>query len=128
MLKPKPSEIRKPTRTISGITPVAVMLPPRACDHGNCIYCPNLGVPQSYTPKSPVVMRARRVNYDSYMRRGGLRYFKSEAALQLYMYKKNVIGLARLVLNISMRFVIQILMPNRLRKLIFKKFFRAKKG
>ena len=66
MLKPKSSEIRKPTRTISGITPVAVMLPPRACDHGNCIYCPNLGVPQSYTPKSPVVMRARRVNYDSY--------------------------------------------------------------
>jgi len=69
-----------------------------------------------------------RMSYDSYMRRGGLRYFKSEAALQLYMYKKNVIGLTRLVFNISMRFVIQILMPNRLRKLIFKKFLRAKKG
>jgi elongator complex protein 3 len=66
MIKPKINEIRKPTKTISGITPVAVMLPPRKCNHGMCTYCPNLGVPQSYTPKSPVVMRAMRVNYDSY--------------------------------------------------------------
>jgi len=53
-------------RTISGITPVAVMLPPRECEHGNCVYCPKLNVPQSYTPKSPVVMRAMRVKYDAY--------------------------------------------------------------
>jgi len=65
MLKPKSGEIRKPTKTISGITPVAVMLPPRKCEHGNCLYCPSLNVPQSYTPKSPVVMRASDVNYDS---------------------------------------------------------------
>lgn len=66
MLKPKPNEIRKPTKTISGITPVAVMLPPRKCNHGTCLYCPNLGVPQSYTPKSPVVMRAKEVRYNPY--------------------------------------------------------------
>ncbi len=66
MLKPKKNEVRKPTRTISGITPVAVMLPPRKCKHGACLYCPNLKVPQSYTPKSPVVMRASDVNYDAY--------------------------------------------------------------
>jgi elongator complex protein 3 len=66
MLPPKPNEIRKPTRTISGITPIAVMLPPRSCDHGSCIYCPNLDVPQSYTPKSPVVMRASELDYDAY--------------------------------------------------------------
>ena len=65
MLIPKSNEVRKPTKTISGITPVAVMLPPRKCDHGTCIYCPNLDVPQSYTPKSPVVMRASRVNYNA---------------------------------------------------------------
>ncbi|MCK4553014.1 tRNA uridine(34) 5-carboxymethylaminomethyl modification radical SAM/GNAT enzyme Elp3 [Candidatus Pacearchaeota archaeon] len=58
--------MKKPMRTISGITPVAVMLPPRKCEHGNCIYCPSLNVPQSYTPRSPVVMRAMRVNYDAY--------------------------------------------------------------
>ncbi len=66
MLKPAKNEIRKPTKTISGITPVAVMLPPRPCNHGSCTYCPSLNVPQSYTPKSPVVIRAAAVNYDSY--------------------------------------------------------------
>jgi len=57
---------RKPSKTISGITPVAIMLPPRPCNHGSCIYCPNLDVPQSYTPKSPVVLRASALEYDSY--------------------------------------------------------------
>jgi len=66
MKPPKKNEVRKPTRTISGITPVAVMLPPRPCDHGACVYCPNLNVPQSYTPKSPVVMRASELKYDAY--------------------------------------------------------------
>ncbi len=66
MLKPKKNEVRKPTRTISGVTPVAVMLPPRKCKHGTCLYCPSLNVPQSYTPKSPVVMRAMKVGYNSY--------------------------------------------------------------
>lgn len=66
MLKPTKNEIRKPTKSISGITPVAVMLPPRKCKHGGCIYCPSLNVPQSYTPKSPVVMRASQVNYNAY--------------------------------------------------------------
>jgi len=60
------SEVRKPTKTISGITPVAVMLPPRKCKHGNCIYCPSMNVPQSYTPKSPVVLRAKNLDYNSY--------------------------------------------------------------
>ena len=66
MLKPKKNEIRKPTKTISGVTPVAVMLPPRKCEHGDCLYCPSLNVPQSYTPRSPVVMRARELGYDAY--------------------------------------------------------------
>lgn len=66
MLTPLKNEVRKPTKTISGITPVAVMLPPRKCRHGTCLYCPSLDVPQSYTPKSPVVMRASEVGYDAY--------------------------------------------------------------
>lgn len=66
MQLPSKNEKRKPTKTISGITPVAVMLPPRPCNHGSCVYCPNLNVPQSYTPKSPVVLRAKALNYDAY--------------------------------------------------------------
>lgn len=66
MEKPIKNQVRKPTKTISGVTPVAVMLPPRKCNHGECTYCPNMDVPQSYTPKSPVVLRASRVNYDPF--------------------------------------------------------------
>jgi elongator complex protein 3 len=78
MLKPGKNEQRKPTKTISGITPVAVMLPPRPCNHGSCIYCPNLDVPQSYTPKSPVVMRAMTLNYDAYKQvRARIKAFKA---------------------------------------------------
>src|SRR3989344_5409399 len=71
MLKPLKNEVRKPTKSISGITPVAVMLAPRACSHGTCIYCPSLNVPQSYTPKSPAVLRASQVEYDAYKQVAG---------------------------------------------------------
>lgn len=66
MKKPLKGEVKKPTKTISGITPVAVMLPPKPCEHGECIFCPKLNVPQSYTPKSPVVLRAKEVEFDPY--------------------------------------------------------------
>ncbi len=70
--------IRKPTKTLSGVTPIAVMLPPRKCNHGVCIYCPSLNVPQSYTPKSPVVMRAAAFDYDSYKQvRARIKAFKA---------------------------------------------------
>lgn len=66
MIERNLKHLRKPTKTISGVAPVAVVLPPRKCRHGNCIYCPSLNVPQSYTPKSPAVMRAMNLNYDSF--------------------------------------------------------------
>lgn len=66
MKKPLKNEIRKPTKTLSGVAPVAVMLAPRKCRHGTCLYCPSLNVPQSYTPKSPAVMRALLLNYSPY--------------------------------------------------------------
>lgn len=58
--------MKKPTRTISGVAPVAVMVPPRACPHGACLFCPTLNAPQSYTPESPAVLRAKENEYDSY--------------------------------------------------------------
>ena len=33
MIKPKKNEVRKPVKSISGVTPIAVMLPPRKCNH-----------------------------------------------------------------------------------------------
>jgi histone acetyltransferase (RNA polymerase elongator complex component) len=76
MLKPKKNEIRKPTKTISGVTPIAVMLPPRKCKHGTCLYCPSLNVPQSYTPKSPAVLRAKLIMMLMNRLKAGLRRLK----------------------------------------------------
>ena len=57
--------MKKFTRTISGVTPVAVMTLPLKCP-GECIYCPTYpSTPQSYTPESPAVLRARECNYDA---------------------------------------------------------------
>jgi len=57
--------MRKFTRTISGVTPVAVMTLPMECP-GQCIYCPTYSaIPQSYTPESPAVLRARQCDYDA---------------------------------------------------------------
>lgn len=57
---------KKPTRTISGVAPLAVMLPPKPCKHGSCLYCPSLNAPQSYTPESPAVLRAKQFEYDAF--------------------------------------------------------------
>ena len=65
--------ITKPTRTISGVAPIAVMTKPLACKHGKCTFCPggpnsSFGdVPQSYTGNEPSTMRAIRSNYDPYL-------------------------------------------------------------
>jgi elongator complex protein 3 len=57
--------MKKTTRTISGITPVAVMTRPMNCP-GHCVYCPTFSAtPQSYTPESPAVIRARSCEFDA---------------------------------------------------------------
>ncbi len=57
--------MKKFTRTISGVTPVAVMTQPMKCP-GQCIYCPTyMATPQSYTPESPAVLRAIRCDFDA---------------------------------------------------------------
>ena len=57
--------VKKPVRSKSGITPLTVVLAPRKCDHGTCIFCPGGDyVPQSYTDKSPAVMRALALKFD----------------------------------------------------------------
>ena len=57
--------MRKFARTISGVTPLAVMTEPMSCP-GECLYCPTFAdSPQSYTPESPAVLRAVRCDYDA---------------------------------------------------------------
>ncbi len=65
-----------------------------------------------------------RVGKDMYQRRGGKKYFLSEAKLQKYMYDNKVIGFGDFMVNVGKRFIVQILLPNKLRSWVFKKFAR----
>jgi elongator complex protein 3 len=71
--KPKllPVLLKKTTRSISGVTVVAVMTQPQPCPQPEpCAYCPGgptQGVPQSYTGHEPAAMRGSQNNYDPYL-------------------------------------------------------------
>ncbi len=61
----------KPTRTLSGVAPVAVMTSPAPCPHGRCLPCPGgpdhaFASPQSYTGEEPAARRARENDYNPY--------------------------------------------------------------
>jgi elongator complex protein 3 len=62
---------RKVTRTISGVTVVAVMTKPYPCPQSEpCAYCPGgppYGVPQSYTGFEPAAMRGLHNEFDPFL-------------------------------------------------------------
>ncbi len=62
---------RKPVRTASGVSPVAVMTSPARCPHGRCLYCPGgpdseFSSAQSYTGQEPAAARGQQTDYDPY--------------------------------------------------------------
>lgn len=74
----------------------------------------------------PDVLVKVRTNQKMYQRRGGWRYFVSEAKLQRYMLINHIINPYMYFLNTLKRFVLQILIPNRLRRWVFRCFAREK--
>jgi len=61
----------KPTRTISGVAPVAVLTGPFPCP-GECIFCPAVErMPKSYLPDEPGAMRAASHEFDPYAQTAG---------------------------------------------------------
>lgn len=61
----------KPTRTLSGVAPIAVMTSPHPCPHGKCLPCPGgpnhpFKSPQSYTGEEPAALRATEHQFDPY--------------------------------------------------------------
>ena len=62
---------RRSTRTLSGVSVIAIMTKPLPCP-GTCIYCPGQNsqpgekVAQSYTGREPAAMRSIHNNYDPY--------------------------------------------------------------
>ena len=62
---------RKPVRTASGVSPVAIMTSPQMCPHGKCLYCPGgpaseFSSAQSYTGHEPAAARGEQNDYDPY--------------------------------------------------------------
>ncbi|NOX71693.1 MAG: tRNA uridine(34) 5-carboxymethylaminomethyl modification radical SAM/GNAT enzyme Elp3 [Candidatus Micrarchaeota archaeon] len=56
---------RRPNRTASGISIIAVMTKPDKCPHGRCVYCPTEpDIPQSYLDEEPAVMRGKAFDFD----------------------------------------------------------------
>ena len=72
------------------------------------------------------VLASARVSLEIYKRRGGKKYFDSEAGLQRFMYHHGLISCPKMWMNISIRFVIQCMIPNNLRGFIFQKLFRKR--
>lgn len=68
-----------------------------------------------------------RVGREMYKRRGGYKYFKSEVKLQKWMLSHKIIAFPRFCLNVFIRLIVQILMPNWLRGSVFQKLFRKRR-
>ena len=65
-----------------------------------------------------------RVGKEMYQRRGGMEYFTSEAKFQKLMLDKKVINHREYAVNVLKRFIVQVLLPNKLRSFVFQKFAR----
>lgn len=57
--------LKRPMRTLSGVTPVAIMVQPQNSCRWSCIYCLFTGkAPKSYTGEEPAALRARQCGFD----------------------------------------------------------------
>lgn len=65
-----------------------------------------------------------RVGEDMYRRRGGRKYFQSEASLQKYMLEHKLISYPKYIYNVLIRWTVQVAMPNWLRGCVFRTFAR----
>ena len=66
-----------------------------------------------------------RVGKEMYARRGGKKYFKSEIRLQKFMLDNKLINFPVFLSNCIKRFIVQLLLPNSLRGLVFRLFARS---
>lgn len=72
----------------------------------------------------PNILCNVRVGHEMYARRGGWKYFKSEAGIQNLMWREGYISMWRYLFNVSVRLCLQVLMPNSVRGFIFRKLLR----
>lgn len=67
-----------------------------------------------------------RINEDTFYRRGGKKYYNSERDLFKFMLNNKIINKSQYRKSCLMRYIIQVLMPNRIRKFVFLKLMRQK--
>lgn len=67
-----------------------------------------------------------RVGVEMYQRRGGSKYFESEKKLQDYMLEHKMINFFTYIKNVTKRFIIQKIMPNKMRGWVFRTFARKR--
>ena len=65
-----------------------------------------------------------RVDTKMFARRGGYKYFKSNKEVSKQMLKMKIINYPYYLFNITVRFITQVLMPNNIRTLFYKKVLR----
>lgn len=68
----------------------------------------------------PDVLVNARTGQDMFKRRGGWKYFKSERRLQGYMLQKKMIGFPQYIVNVCLRFGVQVICPNHFRRYLFR--------
>lgn len=78
----------------------------------------------SFANTSTVLVNVR-VGEEMYQRRGGKKYFQSEYGLQKLMLDKRMIGFSTFIGNVGKRVIVQMILPNKVRGWVFKKFARS---
>jgi glycosyltransferase involved in cell wall biosynthesis len=74
----------------------------------------------------PEILCYVRVGSDMYKRRGGIKLFKSEIKLMKFMLDNKIIKFHEYLINVSVRIVVQVVMPSSIRSVVFIFFFRKK--
>jgi len=95
------------------------------CEEDYYLWARMLMANQKFENISDILVNVR-VGEDMYRRRGGIKYFKSEAKFQKYLLDSKIIPFSTYFVNVSKRVIVQVLMPNCIRGFIFKKFAREK--
>lgn len=76
------------------------------------------------TKNIPQLLVNVRVDTKMFARRGGYKYFKSNKEISKQMLKMKIINYPCYLFNITVRFITQVLMPNNIRTLFYKKVLR----
>jgi glycosyltransferase involved in cell wall biosynthesis len=72
----------------------------------------------------PEILLDFRTDKNMFSRRGGYKYFKSNKEVSKQMLKMKIINYPYYLFNITVRFITQVLMPNNIRTLFYKKVLR----